>query len=116
MSGARLMGTCPPCLSSPDNDHNDADDVLQNTFLKVFENINNFKGNSSIYTWMFRIATNESLNYINKKAKKLDMPLIVRLEGTNSDIAKDIIDKAAIPGLISAVDLDDAAAKAVAAI
>ena len=47
-------------------DHNDADDVLQNTFLKVFENINNFKGNSSIYTWMFRIATNESLNYINK--------------------------------------------------
>ena len=52
-------------------DHNDADDVLQNTFLKVFENINNFKGNSSIYTWMFRIATNESLNYINKKAKKL---------------------------------------------
>ena len=51
-----------------------------------------------------------------KKAKKLDMPLIVRLEGTNSDIAKDIIDKAAIPGLISAVDLDDAAAKAVAAI
>ena len=52
-------------------DHNDADDVLQNTFLKVFENINNFNGNSSIYTWMFRIATNESLNYINKKAKKL---------------------------------------------
>ena len=51
-------------------DHNDADDVLQNTFLKVFENINKFKGNSSIYTWMFRIATNESLNYINKKAKK----------------------------------------------
>ena len=52
-------------------DHNDANDVLQNTFLKVFENINKFKGNSSIYTWMFRIATNESLNYINKKAKKL---------------------------------------------
>lgn len=52
-------------------DHNDADDVLQNTFLKVFENINKFKGNSSVYTWMFRIATNESLNYINKKAKKL---------------------------------------------
>tara|TARA_B100000941_G_scaffold288454_1_gene265385 strand:+ start:1343 stop:1912 length:570 start_codon:yes stop_codon:yes gene_type:complete len=51
-------------------DHNDADDVLQNTFLKVFENIDKFKGNSSIYTWMFRIATNESLNCINNKAKK----------------------------------------------
>ena len=54
-------------------DHNDANDVLQNTFLKVFENINKFKGNSSIYTWMFRIATNESLNYINKKAKKFGL-------------------------------------------
>ena len=52
-------------------DHNDANDVLQNTFLKVFENINKFKQNSSIYTWMFRIATNESLDFINKKAKKL---------------------------------------------
>jgi|EP00945_MAST-04E_sp_MAST-4E-sp1_P002073 succinyl-CoA synthetase beta subunit len=46
----------------------------------------------------------------------LSIPLIVRLEGTNSDIAKAIIDEAAIPGLVSAVDLDDAAAKAVAAI
>ena len=51
-------------------DHDDANDVLQNTFIKVFDNINSFKQNSSIYTWMFRIATNESLNYINKKAKK----------------------------------------------
>ena len=52
-------------------DHDDANDVLQNTFIKVFDNINSFKQNSSIYTWMFRIATNESLNYINKKAKKI---------------------------------------------
>ena len=52
-------------------DHDDANDVLQNTFIKVFYNINSFKQNSSIYTWMFRIATNESLNYINKKAKKI---------------------------------------------
>lgn len=52
-------------------DHDDANDVLQNTFIKVFDNINTFKQNSSIYTWMFRIATNESLNYINKKAKKI---------------------------------------------
>jgi RNA polymerase sigma-70 factor (ECF subfamily) len=51
-------------------DHDDANDVLQNTFIKIFNNINTFKENSSIYTWMYRIATNESLNYINKKAKK----------------------------------------------
>ena len=47
--------------------HDDTDDVLQNTFLKVFENINKFKGNSNIYTWMYRIATNEALNYLGKK-------------------------------------------------
>ena len=50
------------------------------------------------------------------KSVGLSIPLVVRLEGTNSDLAKDIIDKAAIPGLLSAADLDDAAAKSVAAI
>ena len=41
--------------------HDDADDVLQNTFLKVFSNVKNFKGDSKLYSWMYRIATNESL-------------------------------------------------------
>ena len=50
-------------------EHDDADDVLQNTFVKVFQNINGFKGNSSIYTWMYKIATNEALNLIKKKSK-----------------------------------------------
>ena len=52
-------------------DHEDADDVLQNTFIKVFENVNNFKGNSNIYTWMYKIATNESLNFLGKKSRHL---------------------------------------------
>ena len=50
--------------------HDDADDVLQNTFIKVFSNIGNFKGNSKLYSWMFRIATNESLTFIEQRAKK----------------------------------------------
>ena len=50
-------------------EHDDADDVLQNTFVKVFQNINGFKGNSTIYTWMYKIATNEALNLIKKKSK-----------------------------------------------
>lgn len=50
--------------------HNDADDVLQNTFVKVFRNIEKFKGDSKLYTWMYRIATNESINFINKRAKQ----------------------------------------------
>ncbi len=49
--------------------HEDADDVLQNTFIKVYRNINSFKGNSKLYSWMYRIATNESISLINKRAK-----------------------------------------------
>lgn len=50
--------------------HDDADDVLQNTFIKVFKNIQNFKGDSKIFSWMYRIATNESISFINQNAKK----------------------------------------------
>jgi len=51
-------------------DHDDTDDVLQNTFIKVFRNIGSFKADSKLYTWMYRIATNESITFINKKAKR----------------------------------------------
>jgi len=49
--------------------HEDADDVLQNTFVKVWRYLDNFKQNSKIYTWLFRIATNESITFINNKRK-----------------------------------------------
>lgn len=51
--------------------HDDADDVLQNTFIKVYHNIEGFKANSKLYSWMYRIATNESLTFLEKKSKKL---------------------------------------------
>ncbi len=50
--------------------HDDADDVLQNTFVKVFQHLKNFKQESKLYTWMFRIATNEALTHLSQKAKK----------------------------------------------
>lgn len=50
--------------------HDDADDVLQNTFIKVFQNLKNFKGESKLFSWMYRIATNESITFLNQKAKK----------------------------------------------
>jgi len=50
--------------------HDDADDVLQNTFIKVFSNIGKFKGESKLYSWMYRIATNESFTFIDQRAKK----------------------------------------------
>lgn len=52
-------------------DHDDADDVLQNTFIKVFRNIEGFKGDSKLYSWMYRIATNESLSFLKTKSRKL---------------------------------------------
>ena len=50
--------------------HDDTDDVLQNTFVKVFQNLKNFKGESKLFSWMYRIATNEAITFINKKAKQ----------------------------------------------
>jgi RNA polymerase sigma factor (sigma-70 family) len=47
--------------------HDDADDVLQNTMIKVWENLHKFKGNAKLYTWIYRIATNEALNFLNKQ-------------------------------------------------
>lgn len=54
-------------------DHDDANDVVQNTFIKIHLNIDKFKGDSSLYTWMYRIATNESINFINSKSSKMGL-------------------------------------------
>ncbi len=50
--------------------HDDSDDVLQNTFLKVWKNIDNFREESSLFTWLYRIATNEALTYLNQTKRK----------------------------------------------
>ena len=50
--------------------HDDTDDVLQNTFIKVFQYLNGFKGDSKLFSWMYRIATNEAITFINQKAKR----------------------------------------------
>jgi len=55
--------------------HDDADDVLQNTFIKVFRGIDNFKQDSKLYSWMYRIATNESITFLNKRAKERNVDI-----------------------------------------
>ena len=50
--------------------HDDADDVLQNTFVKVFQNLNYFKGESKLFSWVYRIATNEAISHLKSKAVK----------------------------------------------
>lgn len=49
--------------------HDDADDVLQNTFIKVWKGLDNFKEEAQLYTWLYRIATNESLTFLKQKQK-----------------------------------------------
>ncbi|NMH27320.1 RNA polymerase sigma factor [Flavobacterium silvaticum] len=51
-------------------DHDDADDVLQNTFVKVFQHVKGFKGESRLFSWVYRIATNEALTFIRQKKRK----------------------------------------------
>ena len=54
-------------------DHDDTDDILQNTFIKIYQNIANFKGDSLLYSWMYRIATNEAITFLNSKARKIHL-------------------------------------------
>ncbi len=53
-------------------DHDDADDILQNTFIKVWENLSKFREDSKLYTWIYRIATNEALQFLQKKKQNLN--------------------------------------------
>lgn len=51
--------------------HEDANDVTQNTFIKIWKGLPNFKQDSNLFTWMYRIATNESLNFIKSNKKRV---------------------------------------------
>ena len=51
-------------------DHDDAHDVIQNTFIKIFRNIERFEGKSKLFTWLYRIATNEAITFFNNKQRK----------------------------------------------
>lgn len=55
--------------------YDDADDVLQNTFIKVFKNVDKFNQKSKLFSWMYRIATNESITFLNKRAKKQNVAI-----------------------------------------
>ena len=57
-------------------DHDDTDDVLQNTFIKMWHHLDNFKEDSQLYTWLYRIATNESITFLNKKRKRFLIPIV----------------------------------------
>ena len=65
--------------------HEDANDVIQETFIKAWNNLGNFRGDSKLFTWLFRIATNEALSHLKRSRRKTRIPFIDlenRLENT----------------------------------
>lgn len=65
--------------------HEDADDVVQNTLVKAWKGLPKFKEEAKLYTWLYRIATNESITFLNKKKKKFFVPFVdVEHELSNS--------------------------------
>lgn len=50
--------------------HDDANDLLQNCFIKVWSNLHNFRGEAKLSTWLYKIAVNESINYLNKERQR----------------------------------------------
>ena len=56
-------------------DHDDADDLTQEVFIKVHKAIGSFREDSQLFTWIYRIATNECLTFLNKKRRRFFLPL-----------------------------------------
>ena len=70
--------------------HDDADDVLQNTFIKIYKNIGKFKQESKLFSWMYRIATNEAITFINKRNKERKIDISEVQEQIVSTLESDI--------------------------
>jgi RNA polymerase sigma factor (sigma-70 family) len=56
-------------------DHNDADDITQEVFIKVWNHLDGFQANAKLYTWIYRIAANESLSHLRKKRRRFFLPI-----------------------------------------
>jgi len=56
-------------------DHDDANDVLQNVFIKVWKSLDGFREDSQLYTWLYKIATNETLTFLNQKKKRFSLSI-----------------------------------------
>lgn len=57
-------------------DHDDSNDVVQNVFIKVWKALDNFREDSKLYTWIYRIATNEAISFLNQKKKRFSIPFV----------------------------------------
>ena len=70
-------------------DHDDTNDVLQNVFIRVWNGLENFREDSQLYTWLYRIATNESLTYLEQQKKRASVSLSDVESGLSNKIKAD---------------------------
>ena len=56
--------------------HDDSNDVTQEVFIKIWKNLDKFREDSNLFTWIYRIATNETFSFLRKKRKKLFIPMV----------------------------------------
>ena len=65
--------------------HEDANDILQNTFLKIWKSLHGFRGDAGLYTWLYRIASNEALSYLQQQKKRSIVPIDSVQTSSSSD-------------------------------
>lgn len=70
-------------------DHDDANDILQNVFIKVWNALENFREDSQLYTWLYRIATNEALSFLEQQKRKGTVSLGDVEEGLSNKVKAD---------------------------
>lgn len=71
-------------------DHDDANDVVQNVFIKVWKALDKFREDSQLYTWLYRIATNESITFLNGKRKRFFVPLVDVEHELSNNLSNDV--------------------------
>jgi len=76
------------------NNHEDTNDVLQNTFIKIWKNIDAFRNECSLYSWLYRIAANEAITFLNKNNKQKTVAIedtkIARASGFDTENSQQI--------------------------
>src|SRR4026209_552166 len=70
-------------------DHDDANDVLQNVMIRVWNGLENFREDSQLYTWLYRVATNESLTFIEQQKKRTSVSLSDEESGLSNKVKAD---------------------------
>lgn len=75
-------------------DHDDADDLVQEIFIKVWQHLDQYRSDSKLFTWIYRIAVNECLGFLRKKKKRFLLPIV----NVENELSKKIDDSSQMDG------------------